>query len=44
MKEKMKQQKANTSAKPKELHPTLKANAMQYICFCPNLKENNFKF
>jgi len=27
---------ANASAKPKELQPTHKANALQHICFCPN--------
>jgi len=36
MTEKMKHQKANASAKSKELHPMLKANTMQHICFCPN--------
>jgi len=36
MTEKMKHQKANASAKSKELHPMLKANTKQHICFCPN--------
>jgi len=34
-------QNAKASAKSKELHPTLKANTMQHICFCPNAPSGN---
>jgi len=37
--QKNERQNANASAKSKELHPPLKADPMQHICFCPNARK-----